>query len=73
MVVYLLFAVALIVGYSRPVFILAAFPILLLYGGYWAFGPLLLAVFALMSNRADGGTRKVRRPAEPEYKPGYEN
>jgi len=48
MVVHLLFAVALIVGYFRPALMLALFPILLLVSGYWAFGPLLLDVFVIV-------------------------
>jgi len=48
MVVHLLFAVALIVGYFRPALILAVFPILLLVSGYWAFGPLLLGIFVIV-------------------------
>ncbi len=52
MALYVLFAVALIAGYLRPMFTLVLFPILLLYGGYWAFGPLLLAVLVLMDSKA---------------------
>ena len=36
MPVPLLFVVALLVGYFRPVLILVMFPFLLLYGGMWA-------------------------------------
>ena len=49
---YALFAVAFIAGYLRPMFTLVLFPILLLYGGYWAFGPLLVAIFVLMDKSA---------------------
>ena len=73
MTVPLLFVAALLVGYFRPVVILVLFPILLLYGGVWALGPLLVAVIGLASNRADGGSVSRRQPIESEYKAGYQD
>jgi hypothetical protein len=71
MPVELLFVVALLVGYSRPLFIIVMFPLLLVYGGVWALGPLVVAIVGLM-NRNGSGTPRMRRRTEPEYRAGYE-
>ena len=73
MPVQLLFVVALLVGYFRPVLILVMFPFLLLYGGMWALGPLVVAIFGLVNNREGRAAAARRRSAEPEYKAGYES
>ena len=73
MPVQLLFVVALLVGYFRPVLILVMFPFLLLYGGMWALGPLLVAIFGLVNNRDGSAATAHRRRTEPEYKAGYES
>jgi hypothetical protein len=73
MPVQLLFAAALLVGYFRPVVILALFPFLLLYGGFWALLPLLVAVIGLVNNRSESGTVARRAHAVPEYKAGYQD
>src|SRR6185503_12757879 len=44
MPVELLFVLALVVGYSRPLLVLVMFPLLLIYGGMWALLPLAVAV-----------------------------
>ena len=72
MPVQLLFVVALLVGYFRPVFIIAMFPLLLLYGGFWALGPLLVAIVGLVK-RDNRETPKMRRRTEPEYPAGYQS
>ena len=73
MPVQLLFVVALLVGYFRPVLILVMFPFLLLYGGMWALGPLVVAIFGLVNNREGSAAAARRRRTEPEYKAGYES
>jgi hypothetical protein len=72
MPVELLFVVALLVGYSRPVFVLVLFPLLLIYGGMWALGPLAIAIVGLVV-RDESRTLKRRRRTEPEYRAGYES
>ena len=69
----LLFVVALLVGYFRPVLILVMFPFLLLYGGMWALGPLIVAIVGLVNNRESGAAAGRRPRTEPEYKAGYES
>ena len=73
MPVQLLFVVALLVGYFRPVLILVMFPFLLLYGGMWALGPLVVAIFGLVNNREGRASASDRRRTEHEYKAGYES
>lgn len=72
MPVELLFVVAFLVGYFRPVFVLVIFPLLLIYGGMWALGPLAFALAGLV-NRGDGRSPRTRRRTEPEYQAGYES
>jgi len=73
MPVQLLFVLALLAGYLRPMLILVMFPFLLLYDGMWALAPLLAAIFGLVNSR-DGNTATARRRrTEPEYKAGYES
>ena len=72
MPVELLFVVALLVGYSRPVFVLVLFPLLLIYGGVWALGPLAVALIGLVT-RDENRLLKRRRRTEPEYRAGYES
>jgi hypothetical protein len=72
MPVQLLFAVALLVGYFRPVLVLVMFPFLLLYGGVWALFPLIVAIVGLVNNRDGRGTTTRRQRTEPEYPAGYQ-
>jgi hypothetical protein len=72
MPVQLLFVVALLVGYFRPVLILVMFPFLLLYGGMWALGPLLVAIVGLVNSRAEAAAVARRQPIDSGYKAGYE-
>jgi hypothetical protein len=72
MPVELLFVLALVVGYSRPVVVLVMFPLLLIYGGMWALLPLAVAVAGLV-HRDNSQIRKMRRHAESEYRAGYES
>ena len=46
---------------------------LLLYGGMWALGPLVVAIFGLVNNREGSAAAARRRRTEPEYKAGYES
>jgi hypothetical protein len=72
MPVELLFVVALLVGYSRPVVVLVLFPLLLIYGGMWALAPLAVAIVGIV-HRDNSRTMKIRRRTEPEYRAGYES
>ena len=72
MPVELLFVVALLVGYSRPVFVLVLFPLLLIYGGVWALAPLAIALVGLVI-RDETRMPRRRRRTEPEYRAAYES
>ena len=72
MPVELLYVLALVVGYFSPVIVLVLFPLLLIYGGIWALGPLAIAILGIV-NRAESRTRRMWRRTEPEYRAGYES